>query len=218
MDFYKNTDKLAPFLDRLKAKEHVLLCALGDSNTCNTNFTAGAKQWPELLHSKLRDVYSTQTVLLVNSGVSGNAVNNVLDRFETDVARFRPDCTALCLGSNDANRLSDEAFETGMNECIDRILALDSLLLLRTPTPIMEYEPKPEHLWKDDVKLQSKIGIIRKIAEERECPFVDIYGLWHSLEAEGRLDILPLMHDAVHTNGAGHALVFEHIMQVFDIT
>ena len=184
MEFYRNTEKLNPFIGRLKHKEPLLLCALGDSNTCNTNFTNGAKQWPELLHSKLKDMYQTQTLLLVNSGVSGDAVTQALSRFETDVSRFQPDCTILCLGSNDAGRLTDEEFKSGMDECIARILALGSLLLLRTPTPVMEYEPKPEHLWKDDVNLQSKIEIIRNIAEERVCPFVDIYGLWHSLEAE----------------------------------
>jgi lysophospholipase L1-like esterase len=208
-------DRLSGFLERLRRKERLLMVALGDSNTCNTNFTDGGKQWPELLHAKLKDLFATQTLLLVNAGVSGDSVEQALARFASDVARFRPELVIVCLGSNDANRLTDERFRAGMLQCLDQLDALGSAVLLRTPTPIMEYEPAPRHIWKGDFKLRDKVRLLREIAAERRLAFVDTYAIWCEAEAAGTLDMAPLMHDAVHTNAAGHRRVFEDLLPAF---
>ena len=77
-DPYRRLDRLAALNARLAAGEPTMLVALGDSNTCNTKFSAGAKQWPELLHERLKDHHRHQRVLLLNSGVSGDCVERVL--------------------------------------------------------------------------------------------------------------------------------------------
>jgi acyl-CoA thioesterase I len=211
----ENAEKIRPFLDRLSAGEHLLLAALGDSNTCNAHFGRGGKQWPELLHQELRDHYNTQRILMINAGISGDSVREALARLDGDVLRFRPDLTVVCLGSNDANRLSDDEFRAGMDETLDRLEEAGSLLLLRTPTPIMEYEPAPEHLWTGDEKLRPKLDIIREIARERALAFVDTYAQWWDLESAGKLNVASIMHDAVHTNALGHQLVCRGLAPAF---
>ncbi len=210
----ERAEKLAPFCERLRRKEHALLLALGDSNTCNTTFTRGGKQWPELLHSELRDHFGTQSVLLLNSGISGHDCQDVLRRLETDALRFRPDLTVLCLGSNDV-RLTVDVFRAGMNEIIDRIEAGGGQVLLRTPTPIVEVEPPPKHLWTNDTEQRARIEIIREIAAERSLAFVDTYAQWWELEAAGWLPVNGLMHDQVHTNAIGHQIVCRGLLPAF---
>lgn len=212
-----HTDKLQPFLDRLGAGDPCLLLALGDSNACNATFTAGGKQWPELLHSELRIRYQTQQVLLVNAGVCGATVRDALARWESDVARFRPEMTVVCLGSNDAKRMTDDEFDEGLCEVLDRLAAMGSGVLLRTPTPVMEYEPAPEHLWTGDELLRGKVERIRRIAADRALPFVDTYAHWWELEEAGTLTVGGLMHDAVHTNAKGHQLVYRGLAAAFDL-
>ena len=198
---------------RVRSGQPTLLLALGDSNTCNTDFTAGAKQWPELLHARLKVAAGSQTLLLVNAGVSGDTVHEVQARFESDVARFRPEMVILALGTNDANRLTDDEFRSGMREVIDRLQALGSQILLRTVPPI--WERQPSRIWPDDAALQAKIAITRSLAAERALPFVDIYGWWRELEQTGDLVIESLMTDEIHTNAAGHALISQQLGQAF---
>lgn len=201
------------FLKRLAAKEHLLFLALGDSNTNNTHFTDGGKQWPELLHADLKEEYGTQKLLLLNAGVSGDTVRDALARFETDVARFRPDFVILCLGSNDANKLSDEEFAAGYNLLVDKLLALGCALLLKTPTPVWERSNGLNRIWPGDAKLQTRVEQTRQIAKERGLPLLDTYALWQADEAAGTLNLADLMKDEVHTNAKGHRKVFEEVRE-----
>ena len=208
------SELLAPFCERLKRKEQSLLLALGDSNTCNTTFTYGAKQWPELLHSELRDHFGTQAVLLVNSGVSGDCSKMVLERFESTALHFQPNLTILCLGPND-RRLTVAEFRANMTEIIDRLQTAGSLVLLRTPTPIMEFKPEPKHLWRGDDELRARIEIIRELASQRTLAFVDTYAQWWECEESGFVPIGSLMADAVHTNALGHREVCRGLLPAF---
>ena len=210
------TDPLARFMADLKAGNRRLMICLGDSNTCNTNFTQGAKQWPELLHSALKDAVENQFLVLVNAGVSGDSVVEALNRFDHDVGRFRPDLCVICLGSNDAKRMDDAQFRNRLNELLDRLAALGTAVLLRTPTPVMER--KPLRIWPGDDHLRAKVAVIRAVAEERNLPFVDTYTLWHEAAERGDLDIGAVMTDEVHTNNLGHRLVFRQLLPAFGLS
>lgn len=212
---YRRCQDLPAFVEALRRQERRWLCCLGDSNTCNTNFTRGGKQWAELLHSALKDAAGSQTLMLANAGVSGDTVESVLARFEHDVARVRPDLTIVCLGSNDGNQLSDAAFDAGLHAIIDQLLALGGQVVLRTPTPIWEREPS--RIWPEDVKLRAKIERIRVIADARALPLIDTYGLWLEAEQRGELRIADIMHDAVHTDAVGHRLVFRQLLPAFGL-
>lgn len=217
MQHAANLDGMKPFMDKLRAGQHCLLVALGDSNTCNATFTAGAKQWPELLHSELRIHYGTQAVLLLNAGICGDTAQDALRRLESDVLDHRPDLTVVCLGSNDAGRLSDAEFRAALDDLLDRLAAGGSAVLLRTPTPVMELEPPPPHLWRRDDNLRAKVAVTRAIAAERGLPFVDLYAAWFDMGDRGELDIAPLMHDCVHTNAEGHRQVFRTLAPAFGL-
>lgn len=207
-------EPMAAFLDETRGGRRLLVC-LGDSNTCNTGFTQGAKQWPELLHSALKDAVATQNLVLVNAGVSGDTVEDALARFEHDVGRFRPGLCIVCLGSNDANRLDDRRFAAGLAAICDRLGAAGSRVLLRTPTPV--WERKPSRIWPDDHRLQAVVAVIRALAAERSLPLVDTYGMWQDAAAAGTLDIAGLMSDEVHTNAIGHRLVFRQLLPAFGL-
>ncbi|MDX2110812.1 MAG: SGNH/GDSL hydrolase family protein [Verrucomicrobiota bacterium] len=206
---------LEQFIEALKNKQSLLLLALGDSNTDNTGFTGGAKQWPELLHTRLKQHYQTLRLLCLNAGISGDTVQKILARFETDVARFKPDCCILCIGSNDANQLTDEAFRIGLQEIISRLQAMDTLVILRTPTPIWERGKGYNRIWPDDLRLQAKVNIIRETAASANLPLVDTYKHWQDAAAAGTLDPHTLFTDEVHTNAAGHRLVYEELLPLF---
>lgn len=212
---YRRCAALPAFVEALRRGERRWLCALGDSNTCNTHFTRGGKQWPELLHSALKDAAGTQTLMLANAGVSGDSVVEALARFDHDVARVRPDLTIVCLGSNDANRLDDAAFDAGLGTLVDRLLALGGQVLLRTPTPV--WERKPSRIWPGDDRLRAKVERIRALADARGLPLVDTYALWLEAEREAGLRIADIMADEVHTDALGHRLVFRQLLPAFGL-
>jgi len=217
-DGYQRLEALAALNARLAEREPTMLVALGDSNTCNTGFTAGAKQWPELLHDELKKHHRHQRIMMFNAGVSGDKVTDLLARFDSDVARVQPQGCILCIGSNDKGRLTPEAFRSGLHELLDRLAAIDCEVLVRTPTPILEYlDDAPDRLWPDGQALRDFCDIIRGVAAERGLALVDTYRMWRAAETAGDLVPGELYRDAVHTNAAGHARVAAELHPAFGI-
>jgi len=213
-----NLEKLKPCIDRIKAGEPFLFVTLADSNTNNTHFSNGAKQWPELLAAELKSQYKTQRVLVLNAGVSGDSIREAMARFDTDVARFRPELTILSLGSNDSKRLTDDEFREGLNCCFGQLADLGSAVLLLTPTPVKELEPAPPHIWKGDDQLRAKVAVLREFAVQRGVAMVDIYEAWQEMDRAGTLDISTLTCDEVHLNADGHALIFRQLAPAFGLS
>lgn len=212
---YRHCQDLPAFIAVLRGGHRRWMCTLGDSNTCNTGFTHGGKQWPELLHAALKEAAGTQTLMLANAGVSGDTVLEAQDRLDHDVGRIRPDLTFVCFGSNDAKRLDDRQFTAGLGSIIDRLLALGGSIVLMTPIPV--WERTPSRIWPDDEALRAKIGCIRAIAQNRSLPLVDLYALWHEAEVEGDLCIASVMSDAVHANAIGHRLICHQLLPAFGL-
>ena len=216
-EFFKRCENLQPFIDAISHEEPGLLCLFGDSNTCNTDFTKGAKQWGELLHSELRNQYSTQSVLLINAAISGMDTIGGLQRWHSDIARFQPDCAIYSHGSNDANRVSADEFRDAMNRSLDKFAAMGTRVLVRTPVPVLEYEPKPGHIWHENVKADKIREIILEIADQRQLACVDVYAQFLAAEKEDNFDFESLMHDAVHTNALGHQMVYRCVAPAFGL-
>lgn len=205
---------MAAFLIKLRAHTPALMVTLGDSNTCNADFSGGAKQWPELLHTGLKERFGYQELTLFNAGICGDTVLEALMRLDRDVLRFHPDLVIVCFATND-RKLDVSTFRRGLNDLCQRIEATGATVLLRTPLPIMELEPAPPHIWKNDGELRDRLDVVREVARTRQLPFVDNYTVWCELEDKGCLVIKDLMADTIHSNAAGHRLIFEQLLEYF---
>ena len=210
-----HAERLAPFLAKLRARAPAVMVALGDSNTCNTEFTAGAKQWPEILQSKLKERFGYQELMLVNAGICGDSVKDGNRRLERDVLRFQPDLVIVCFGTNDRHKLDEATFRKELRELCGRIESSGSALLLRTTIPIKETNPPPAHIWRSDHLLRARLDIVREVASELRYPLYDTYAAWREAEEAERLSMSSLMFDEVHANAAGHRLVAEQLMELF---
>lgn len=214
MDYAENPERLQPVLDKMLARQPVLMVALGDSNTCNVNFTDGAKQWPELLQEGLKGRYGYQELFLFNAGICGDTVQDAGRRLERDVLRYHPDLVVVCFGTND-RRLDIETFRREFVAVCERLERAGATVLLRTTIPIMERNPAPAHVWKDDQDLRERLEVVRTVARERKLALFDTYRAWVEAEASGALHMGDVMKDEVHSNAAGHRLVFEQLLVLF---
>jgi len=213
-----NAHHLAPITERIRRKELAVIVALGDSNTCNASFTAGFKQWPELLHSELRIGLVSQRVLMVNAGICGDTAAGAMDRLDSDVTRFAPSLVLVTFGSNDSGRYAPDVFRGHLNQLIDRIEGTGAVVALRTSPPVMELEPAPPHIWRNDEVQWRIMEIHGEVARERGLALVDHHRWWRGLEEAGELRIGELMHDCVHPNAAGHRLLARQMCAAFGLS
>jgi lysophospholipase L1-like esterase len=217
MQHYVNTHKLGGFVNKLRQRIPQTMVALGDSNTANQHFAAGFKQWPELLQTELRMSCDTQYLTLVNAGVCGDTAQAGLQRLQRDVLRFAPDVVFVTFGTNDCSKSDVETFTSSMSSIIEQLQQVGVTVIMRTVPPIMERQPPPDHIWKDNLTLQAIIASCHTLAQRYELCFADIYGLWEELERSGSFDLNAHMQDEVHTNAAGHKLIARQLMPLFDL-
>jgi len=216
-EFLKNTHLLDPVAQRIRRKDLAVMVALGDSNTCNASFTAGAKQWPELFHSELRIGMVSQRVLMVNAGICGDTAADGLRRLDSDVVRFAPSLVFVSFGSNDGGRVAPEGFRGQMDEMVDRLQGAGALVVLRTSPPVMELEPAPPHIWRNDHDHWRLMDVNRELAGKRGLALIDHHLWWRRLEERGHLRIAGLMHDCVHPNADGHRLLARQVCAAFGL-
>jgi lysophospholipase L1-like esterase len=214
MSHLARTEQMEPFRAKLRNRQPTLLLTLGDSNTSNADFSGGAKQWPELLHTALKERFGYEEILLINAGMCGDTAQDAGRRLERDVLRFKPDLVMVCFGTND-RRLDVATFRTELSGVCQRIRETGSGLLLRTTLPILEQNPPPPHWWKSDHDLRERLDVVRELAQSEGYALYDTYAAWLEAEATGGLVPADLMCDDIHSNAAGHHLVFTQLLELF---
>ena len=109
-----------------------------------------------------------------NSGIGGNRTGNVLQRFDYDVAAWKPTIVSVELGMNDVNG-SEEEYIKGMKEIIAKIRAIPAQPVLVSSSPVDDGSTLGD--WKSPrcEKIHPFTEALKKLATEERVVFVDQY-------------------------------------------
>lgn len=145
----------------------------------------------------------------VNTGVSGNTITDLAQRWEADVLAHRPTWLSISIGVNDVCRqldTPDGGVEVGKFTAVYRELLETTRsrlsgcgFILMTPGVIGEsLDSEGNRL------LQPYVQAIRQLAAKVNGFCVPVHDAFLNAIAAGSP---PLTHDGVHPNPAGHALM-----------
>lgn len=138
-----------------------------------------------VVENLLSTCYPEVKVRVTNSGISGNTSRDLLARWERDVLSLKPDYVSICIGINDVWRQFDspaipehavtpEEYEENLTKMI--LSAKDRVKKLYLLTPYY-MEPNPEDPMRARMDVYS--GIVKKLAEEYGCVFVDLQAMFN---------------------------------------
>ncbi|HEY3396639.1 MAG TPA: SGNH/GDSL hydrolase family protein [Armatimonadota bacterium] len=228
-------------LAKLRAGEHVVIVALGDSNTELNFHTRGALNWVGLLQAALFDRYGPNHAMVINAAQSGQGItrsgssepmrvaepagqpaSSVWDRLDRDVLRFTPDLVIVGYLLAEIEPL---------RELVRHLLASGPEVVLRTGSPIVATNQPPvfdpplviNREWPGQKSAESAAQIVA-LAEELQLPVVDHYTLWTTMDnthtgAPGAdpNKLWMRMSDAIHPGPAGHLAFYRELAPVFDL-
>lgn len=153
--------------------------------------------------------HPNRRVRFLNRGISGNRVQDLEARWQTDCLDLKPDWVSVLIGINNVVRRYDsnlptttDAFKASYRALLDatvqhtsaRIILLEPFLLANNPQMAA---------WRDE--LNPKIDAIRDLAVEYKTFYVPLDGLFAAAAAQRGMQFwLP---DGVHPTQAGHALI-----------
>lgn len=191
---------------------------IGDSITHQCLYTQFAENFFYTRYPNLRLHFR-------NAGVSGDRAQDVLNRFEEDIASFRPTVATLLLGMNDGSykdfdKPTFDTYAGGMSGLLDRLEALKCRVIIMSPTMFdhqaweIRIKEKPDYA-KGRVPSNYNAVLayygkwLQETAQQRGHLFVDLFGPLnaHTVEQRRTNPGFTLIEDAIHPGNDGQFIM-----------
>lgn len=165
-------------IGRIKGGGRMRIVFFGDSITdCdrdrNDDRSLG-NGYVKVLADKLRPIYPDMDIDLINKGITGNEVCDLLARVQRDVIDLKPDAVVIMIGINNTlhqfkygKQLNLEQFEKDLDELITKLKEAGIVVIFLEPFLL----PAPDKLRMRPV-FDRELEVIRKICVEKCDEFV----------------------------------------------
>ncbi len=165
--------------------------------------------------------YPNMRIHFRNAGVSGDRAQDVLNRFDEDIAAFKPTVATILLGMNDGSYKDFDKgiFDTyakGMTELLDRLKAINCRVIIMSPTMFdhqawdIRIKEKPDYAKGRVVTGYNGVLAyygkwLQETARERKLGFVDLFGPLnlHTVQQRRKNPDFTLIQDAIHPGPDG---------------
>nr|WP_257793770.1 SGNH/GDSL hydrolase family protein [Lacticaseibacillus kribbianus] len=173
--------------------------------------------YPNLISAALTALYPELTVMVQNTGVSGDTTNQLLARFDADVVQQHPDVAAILIGVNDVWRFFDAPFyhptdlvdaaqyRANYQAMIDAARGTIPELLILSP-----FMFEPNHADPMRHQVDAYRAIAQALAEANGATYLDLQAPIDRYLANRASYILSA--DRVHPNLKGHMLIATQIL------
>lgn len=209
-------DHKAP-ISKLDLKDGDTVVFLGDSITHQCLYTQYVEDYFYTRFPKLN-------VGFHNAGVGGARARDALERFDRDVAAYKPKYVTVLLGMNDGTYIpyDDKTFQTykaDMTELLGRIRGIGATPILMTPTMFdsramrmksgANLEAIAPRLELYNSTLAYYGAWLREVAVETGAGFVDMYSPLNNLTLQARKEDpkFTMIKDAVHPDAPGQLVM-----------
>jgi acyl-CoA thioesterase I len=147
----------------------LVIVAIGSSSTEGIGASDPTHAYPAVLAEELRRRWPRLAVTVINKGLSGEVISQVLTRFERDVLPHRPQLVIWQTGSHAALGASDvEAYGAAVREGIGRLKAARMDVVLMDPQFAPRVLARPLHTRVVDAigaaANDTKVAVFRRFA------------------------------------------------------
>lgn len=148
---------------RLSRDEPVTIVAVGSSSTAGAGASSVIATYPARLAMELQRRFPGQRFQVINSGVNGDEVPQMLRRFTSQVFLYRPDLVIWQLGTNALLRQAELGrFEEAVRDGLRRIEAAGTDVILMD----LQFAPRVEQV----AAKQQMLAAIERIGRAEAVP------------------------------------------------
>ena len=180
----------------------------GSSLSDDINFLGHG--YPVFIASSMGVQHPELELTFVNTGISGNLVSDLTERWQRDVLNHKPDILSILIGINDTATRYDSSHSISTVEFFEvyrGLLARTRKELPGTQIVLMEpfLLPLKEELRRWRADLDPKIQAVRDLAEEFSCTLIPLDGIFAAAACRREKSFWTV--DGVHPTPTGHALI-----------
>ena len=182
MDLVKFAQPLPRVAGKLMAGTPITIVAIGSSSTAGAGASTPEGSYPSRLAVELKQTFPKQEFKVINRGVNGEEVEEMLKRFDTSVIAEKPDLVLWQLGTNSLlrdNMLSDQG--AMIRGGLDKLRAIGADIVLIDPqfAPKVIAKPHAEQMVefiavtarKENVELFRRYQVMKRWSEVNRLPF-----------------------------------------------
>jgi lysophospholipase L1-like esterase len=186
---------------RLAAGQPLTIVAVGSSSTAGAGASSPAASYPSRLAVALRERFQGHAITVLNRGVNGEDIRDMLARFDRNVVAEEPDLVLWQLGTNSVLRDHPVAGVGGLlRQGLARLKAIGADVVLIDPQFAPRVLAKPET--EDMVKL---------ISAEAKKASVDVFPRFAVMREWRETDNIPfdafISADGLHMNDWSYSCV-----------
>jgi acyl-CoA thioesterase-1 len=186
---------------RLAAGEPIKIVAVGSSSTAGAGASSPAASYPSRLAQELKQWFPVTEITVLNRGVNGEEVAEMLARLETDVIQEKPDLVLWQIGTNAVLRDNSlDRVRQLIQEGVRRLKAVGADVVLMDPQFSPKVIVKPE--------ADPMVDLIARTAKQADIGVFHRFAVmqhWHDIEGlEFGVFVAP---DQLHMNDWGYACV-----------
>ena len=104
LDMIRFANPLSHVSQKLNSGEPITIVAIGSSSTAGAGASTPAANYPSRLQAELKQRFPGHTITVLNRGVNGEEIADMLKRFDTAVVAAKPDLVIWQLGTNSVLR------------------------------------------------------------------------------------------------------------------
>jgi lysophospholipase L1-like esterase len=183
---------------KLMTGDPITIVAMGSSSTWGAGASSPAANYPNQLAADLKARFPKHTFNILNAGVGGEEVADMLKRFDTAVVAVRPDLVLWQLGTNSIIR-DHKANEHGatIREGLRKIRSVDADVVLIDPQFVPKVIAKPE--------AERMVELLATTAKQQD---VDLFRRFDVMKRWSVVDKMPFEQftspDGLHLNDWGY--------------
>ena len=145
LDLIRLANPLPHIAQKVTAGEPITIVAIGSSSTAGAGASSPASTYPSRLEVELREHFPRLSITVINRGVGGEEVPDMLARFDSSVIAAKPDLVLWQLGTNSVirgHKLADHGalIRAGLN----KVRAIGADVVLIDPQFAPKVISKPE--------------------------------------------------------------------------
>lgn len=176
LDLVRMANPLARVAKKIANSEPIVIVAIGSSSTAGAGASTPAANYPSRLAVELKRHFPKSAITMINRGVNGEEIRDMLKRFDSAVIDAKPDLVLWQLGTNSVLRdhmLGDHG--ASIRDGLDRIRRIGADVVLIDPqfAPKVIAKPEAAHMVeliastakREDVDLFRRFDVMKRWVE-----------------------------------------------------
>ncbi len=192
----------------IESDERTRILAFGSSNT---ERRLPGMHWFDCFELALHQHYGAKAHC-INTGIGGNTTRDLLNRFDSDAAYYKPHAVFVTIGGNDCKPeegLTPEVFRANLNELWGRFDSMGTHVIFQTYYAVMsDGSERYQNFYRN-------MDVVREVAKDVGASLIDHLTRWELLRLQRPELYEPLMDDAFHVNTRGNCVMGIDIARSF---